>query len=647
MAIGAGKVWGIDLGRSAVKGVLLKKTRGGVEILKCDMEPLKGKPAPSIMDPSRDPRMWEALKRFQERNRIVREKIVVAIPGQNVFNRNITVALVGKRPLDELIQYEASNEIPFVLDEVIWDYHLFQAPKDSFERDGLIFAAKKASINTYLHAFSQAGFDAVDDITLASVSLLNFFRAELADSHSSMIIDIGAETTDMLALAGDRFWIRSIPFAGYKVTQLIEKEFDIPFEQAEAAKQNVAKSRFAEQIVQTVMPSMHEFISQMRLAMTYFRKASGLEDFERIYLIGGGSRLLGLRRAVSRNLGREPSDLQKLEHVFVNERAGVETIRDNFHRLCVAIGAGAQALRRGTAKVSFVPYRTAKRAEQSRRRPWVVAALVIVSLIVGTLYGFERALLDTIEDDADHARSVSTMFTNYQKAFRDAINNKGIIQELNVLASAGCERKRIPLFLNAVVKHFSAASSGGRFKFKLHSFKATRGYINVSAVARKGAGASVKKIDKDAEPGRTEGDWYMVEITGGMTGPRGADSREALDSLDNRLIFLLRKDPIFLKLQGQVAQFTEGKKEVKGQGTQFLRLVRSGDLIKLDRDGTWYRVDLVQSNSVLVLSGEFEGESLKDNFTVCRIKRDFDREHLTFRLYAEIPMEAPEKVKVE
>lgn len=641
MAFGTGKVWGLDLGRSAVKGVLLRKIRDGVEILKTDIEPLHGQPSPSINDPSRDKRLWEALKRFQERNRIVRERVVIAIPGQNTFNRNIVVARVGNKSLDELIQYEAGNEIPFVLDEVVWDYHLFPAPRDSFELSGSLFAVKKVVITTYLHMLQQSGFSGVDDITLTPVGLLNFLWGEIDRNVSSMIIDVGAEMTNMVAMAGDRFWFRGIASGGSKVTQLIEREFDIPFEQAEQAKYGIANSRFAEQIVQTILPSMHDFVAQVRLGMTYFQEVCGQAEFDRVYLVGGGSQLLGLRKSIAQSLGREPEDIRRLEHIFVSSQAGVETVRSDLQRLCVAIGASMQGLRLGATRVSFVPSKAAKRAEVTRKRPWVVASLFVIAALLATLFAFERVCFRRLEPVEDKAHQVDKKYQDLGTALAAARDNTFIRQELNLLYRLGDDKARIPEFLLRVTDHFAKASGGGPYQFRLFSFKVAPGEQGgaIAVPESKPALRSVADADESFEP--ASGLWYLVEVEGVMKLPKGGEAGQAYDNLDALLINAMKNDPFFAKLNDFEAKFTLTSKKVVGTRTKFKQCVRANDWIKLDKDGIWYRVGSVDSDTELTLVRAFEGQTLQGKAMICRVVCDyFDRKQLSFKLSLEVPKPA-------
>ena len=47
-----------------------------------------------------------------------------ALPAQSVFARFVKLPPVGGEKLDKIISFEAQQNVPFPLDEVVWDYQL-------------------------------------------------------------------------------------------------------------------------------------------------------------------------------------------------------------------------------------------------------------------------------------------------------------------------------------------------------------------------------------------------------------------------------------------------------------------------------------------------------------------------------------------
>ena len=135
-------VWSIDLGKASLKAVKLRREGNNIEILAVDK--IDYPIGTNGVDTAAQSK--EALNAFKIRND-VREPVVVAHPGQGTFSRFIKVPAFEAKKLKEMVGYEASQQIPFPLDEVIWDYHLVN--RDYLageEREVGIFAVRKEAI---------------------------------------------------------------------------------------------------------------------------------------------------------------------------------------------------------------------------------------------------------------------------------------------------------------------------------------------------------------------------------------------------------------------------------------------------------------------------------------------------------------------
>ena len=266
--MGGTTVWGIDIGASAVKGIKLRviparrsrrKSRPErLEIVATDVVPCEGEPPPGEPNP-RHTRVVNALTRFRLRNRIRDERVVVALPGSAAFVRPFDVMAVGNKPVADLVRYEVNQLIPFGLDSVVWDYELFETPGAEGRREGLLFAVKKETLNGYLLGLSAAEV-AADDVQTAPLALYNFVRREYNPTTPLLTIDIGASCTDLVAIYGDRYWVRSAPIGGNMVTRALQSAFDLPFQKAEAVKLNVGKSKYARRILKMLLPALRAYV---------------------------------------------------------------------------------------------------------------------------------------------------------------------------------------------------------------------------------------------------------------------------------------------------------------------------------------------------------------------------------------------------
>jgi type IV pilus assembly protein PilM len=158
-----------------------------------------------------------------------------AVSGQSVFTRFVKLPAVDQEKIDRIITFEAQQNVPFPIDEVVWDYQLVGS--DVADKIEVVLVAIKAdlleAINT---AVEESGLQTTL-VDVATMALYNAFRFNYSELPGcSLLIDIGARTTNLLFVEPAKVFSRSIPIGGSSVTSAIAKEFNEPFGAAELRK---------------------------------------------------------------------------------------------------------------------------------------------------------------------------------------------------------------------------------------------------------------------------------------------------------------------------------------------------------------------------------------------------------------------------
>ncbi len=189
-------VWGIDIGQCALKGIKLRPAaEGRVDIL--DTEYIEHAEMISETEGNQYKLISEALGRFISAYDINKEKVVVGVPGQHTLARFSKLPPVEPKKIPDIVRYEADQQIPFDLDEVIWDYQTFQE-EDSPDVEVGIFAIKRELVRSYLLPFEQAGIEPIA-VQAGPLALYNAVRFEqrLAEG-ASVLLDVGADNTNLI-----------------------------------------------------------------------------------------------------------------------------------------------------------------------------------------------------------------------------------------------------------------------------------------------------------------------------------------------------------------------------------------------------------------------------------------------------------------
>jgi len=644
------RAWGLDLGRSAVKGVLVAASDDGIEVLKADLVPLEGAPPDPSQDPIRDGRLWRAVREFQQRHGLHREATCVAIPAQNTFVRDLTIATVSSRKAEEMVRYEAANEIPFVLDEVAWDYLLFDQQPGEPTRQGLLLAVKKNVIETYVKVFSQLEIGHVDLVTLAPLALLNFLRLQLGDAGRTLALDIGAENTDMLVLADGRFWLRSMTGGGNRVTALLEEEFDLAFEEAERAKQNIGRSKFRRQIIAAARPAVHELVRNVKTNLSYLERTGGPAGLDAAFVMGGAARLAGVREALGSALRQPARNIEELEHIVVSPNADAHLLQANLDRFAVAIGAALCGVGRDSIGVSFLPRAQMRVARISRSKRLLLGIGLVLWAAMMTAYVFGRQAQARVREPLREYRELATIASHNQRQLEEVLGRADEERDLQRLLALPRARTQPFRLLVGVVDAFSVASRSSPYAFRLSAFECKDVDV-LAALARAAAPAGEKKrLDHSIlQPQATEDEGAPEEepgpslLTGQINGvirlPRGGTPAEGYGRFVRDLLPDLRGRPSLTKASA-AAVFTKGSTIVVLKEGPWSELAEPGDLIRPFPNGDWYVVEGITSETELALAEPFAGEDCQCPCVITQVTPvEFNEETLEFVVRFVVPKE--------
>jgi len=380
-------VWGLDIGTSAIKGVRMRADGDAIRILNADIVPLKG-PAPATDSPGRDRRIWRALQEFGARNDMTSARVAVTLPGTVFFVRPFKLMLVGTRSEAELVQYEMEQHIPFGLDAVLWDHELFDSEDIlTNERDGLLFAMKKEVLNNYFLSLAGGGVEPIQ-VQAAPLALLHFIRYELDPQEPVLVADIGATTTNLLAINGARYWLRAINIGGDMVTAAIQEAFTprtVTRDHAERIKVSLPSLTRRTEIIERIRPGMRGFVGTLGNAITHLAQEHNLK-FGRIIVMGGDSGMYGLSNLMTEQLGMRAIVPAGLGRIRVDEHADREYINTNLPSLAPAIGVGLQVFGKTATTVNLVGATLLRRRSQTMVRR-IAASVLLCCVLLALVYG--------------------------------------------------------------------------------------------------------------------------------------------------------------------------------------------------------------------------------------------------------------------
>ena len=142
----------------------------------------------------------------------------VCAPGFHVFSKFLKLPPVDSSKITQIIQYEAQQNVPFPLDEVVWDYQLL-GTMPSGELEVLLVAIKSDIVEGLFKAADSQGLR-LEVVDVSHAALCNAFRYNYGDLEGcTLLLDIGAKTSNVLFFEKGKFYSRSINIGANSITQ--------------------------------------------------------------------------------------------------------------------------------------------------------------------------------------------------------------------------------------------------------------------------------------------------------------------------------------------------------------------------------------------------------------------------------------------
>ena len=412
MAVNPG-YWGIDIGQCALKAIRLEMIEGVVTTTAFDY--VEHPKILSQPDANPDELTREALVKFLERNPVKGDHIAMSVPGQSGLARFVKLPPVEEKKIGDIVKFEAKQQIPFPLDEVVWD---FQKISDGVVTDGFaidteigLFAMKRDMINRFIGHFLNVKME-VHTVQMAPLALVNFLTYEMMkrggpDGEAAppatpgkkkcvVGMDIGTDGSNLVITDGARIiWQRPIPVGGNHFTRALTKELKLTFAKAEHLKRNAAKSPELANILKALKPVLTEFVGEVQRSLGYFTNTH--RDAQIEYLVGMGSafRLPGLQKFLAEKLQldvRKPSKFNRITGEAVTD---APVFVENLLSYPVAYGLALQGLGAARLATNLIPPEITFDRKIRAKKPYAVASAA--ALLFGTTvlaYGYSLPLSD-------------------------------------------------------------------------------------------------------------------------------------------------------------------------------------------------------------------------------------------------------------
>lgn len=415
-------VWGIDIGQCALKALRCRPHEK--EEHRLVVEAFDYIEYPKILtqpEANREELIREALQQFVSRNEVSGESVAIAVPGQSGLARFIKLPPVERKKIPDIVKYEARQQIPFALEDVVWDYQPLIGSEDegyAIETEVGLFAMKRDQVARALKPLEEAGIP-VDIIQLAPLAIYNFICFDRLNvegpydpanpPQSTVIISLGTDTTDLVITNGYRVWQRSIPIGGNHFTKALTKELKLTFAKAEHLKRNAMKAENPKAVFQAMRPVFSDLVAEIQRSIGFFTSNNRNAKLGDMVALGNPMKLPGLQRFLSQNLDQEVKLVDNFNNLVGGSATAGSQYKENQLTFGVAYGLCVQALDQAQLRTNLLPDEIITTRLVKAKKPWAVAAAALLLIGLGINYAshYRSVISANVEPNTEMDRQIT------------------------------------------------------------------------------------------------------------------------------------------------------------------------------------------------------------------------------------------------
>ncbi len=422
MASLSGAVWAIDIGNNSLKALHLRATDGVVEVIGFDnIQHGKILNGAGVKDAEKEELIAISLRQFVSQNNLGKEDVIVSVPSQNTFARFVTLPPVEKKKVDEIVKFEAAQQIPFDINDVQWDWQLM-SESESGERKVGIFAIKNDLVNSALGYYIRENIQ-VSYVQMSPMALYNYILYDHPELFKSgqpiVVLNIGAENTDLVVCTASTVWQRCIPMGGNNFTTAIADAFRLNFEKAEKLKRTAPMSKYARQILQAMKPVFTDLASEIQRSLGFYSSSSPNSKLSKIIALGGGTKMQGLLKYLQQTLQLSVERPDSFKKLSINSRVSAANFHENVCDFGVVYGLALQVLGLGRIESNLLPGNIARSMSwRSKAMYFTIAAcmLLLVSILSFGRTFFDRA---SYADKENTRRQISSVIRDAEGSIKN------------------------------------------------------------------------------------------------------------------------------------------------------------------------------------------------------------------------------------
>src|SRR5205809_4213343 len=380
----------VDFGAGSLKLAEFEVNEaGGLRLKQYGIQPLG---AEGAQESTREATILKALHAMLTEKGIKAKTVNVCAPGFHVFSKFVKLPPVDPGKVTQIIQYEAQQNVPFPLEEVVWDYQILGSTPGG-ELEVLLVAIKADIVEGLFRVTETTGLH----LQLADVSpaaLCNAFRFNYGDLEDcTMLLDIGAKTSNLLFFDKGTIYSRGINIGANAITVDFAKEARLSMADAERIKieegfvslggayeepENPNQAAISK-IARQVMTRLHIQVNQ---TIQFYRGQQGGAAPQRLFLSGGAAIMPYTAQFFAEKLNVPVDYFNPFRNVQIDPSLNLEELAKVAHSYGEVVGLGLRNLAHCPVELNLMPKSSVKQQVWRQKQPYVIASVFCLILIL-------------------------------------------------------------------------------------------------------------------------------------------------------------------------------------------------------------------------------------------------------------------------
>ena len=370
-------------------------------------------------------------------NKNIKGTATVIVPSFLLLQKSLKVAQVDSARQAQVIAFEAQNNIPYPLNEVVWDSQIMST--DGVEAEVLLFALRTDQAGRIANAIALTGIrpQVIQAAPILDVQAQQFVSGGIADDEEILFINVGARTTGLSFISAKGTSIQAANLGGNLLTQGISDNTGQPVINAESLKVGFfthviqlpeSDPQFA--ILEANKQSFNRRLSQDINRRLISIKRSGRRP-TKIVITGRSSQVPGLSQQLSEALALPVEEFNPLGVISLSSDINADYVMQHIHQLSEVIGEASRLLSPAALGVNLIPRDIAGQISfESQKIKFVVAALLLAIAPVPILLTLNEGV-DYNKEQTKTLKKKSDELVNYQNTIKQNREDSLVVLAVN------------------------------------------------------------------------------------------------------------------------------------------------------------------------------------------------------------------------